>query len=633
MMKRLNATRVYRMMAFASLLLMIILCQSFSMHAQSNVVGSMSYGQVVTSTLETGSVDVWTLSITAGDTVIIAGTSNTFQLAIELYDADGNRVEWLYNLATEFIGPITLNVSGTYTIAVRINGDATGIYSLLARSMTQDQNISTLENDLSGIEIDTYSFEAQAGDVIALTLQTDRFYSGMDLYSPSRRIYNAIGYQQRNTQIGFQGPILIVQSGTYLVDVYQAGSGGEGTYTLSLTSSRPIDLIRYTPNTWQPRENLIPSTSLSIPMDVNGILFGIDSENWDIEQVDPLSQLLGVPTLYAYPTNTSLFNGLSISIATDLPTAVNILNSNLLLNLGAIQPTHSQVDIAINGRRAVIVEGTQFNWQTGMASEFLNVVVVLESGEAAILSAVMPLNSLEDNRDLIYAISASVNTARSLQVRAESAAADSLSESNIIQFGDTREAFIGDNGQDQVILHNPTETVITVRVSSEIYVPIVEVMFPNNQIRSLRRDDYRSPMLDMATTVYKSIVLPSGDSMFTVMPTPSNAQGNYTLQIDNENANRIESGDAITNEYSSTADYFLFDAEVGDRVTVRLSNNTVNAPQFWITDAWGNILVYNDRDQLANFETPSDGTYIIVYSSEFSTANSGEYTLNLTISP
>lgn len=215
--------------------------------------GSIGYGDTVTGSLNR-SLDSWTFTGSAGDVVTIAMNSSDFDTYLELYGPNGQEVTrnddggpGLNSLIEDF----TLPTSGTYTIIARSFGNGgRGSYTL---SLTEGAGSSsgggtgpglgaagdtiafgdTVTGTLNQSQ-DEWTFTANAGQIVTISMESDDFDSYLELYAPDgiQATRNDDGGTGRNSFIdGFRLPV----SGTYTIVARSFGNRGVGDYTLTLT--------------------------------------------------------------------------------------------------------------------------------------------------------------------------------------------------------------------------------------------------------------------------------------------------------------------------------------------------------------------------------------------------------------
>ena len=219
---------------------------------------SISYAQLVNGGAITGAittagqVDSYYFDGNAGETVRIrvgdTGATSLFP-RVELFSStnvsqsfgDGTNAAWI---------SFTLPANDTYEVQVSdgsAGGNNTGGYILHFAQMPGANEFGVLPtsavtlNSISLADIDTYTFEANAGadiEVTVIDLNSTALFSRVDLFGPD------------GTWLGQgDGPVtatlneVLTTSGTYTLAVYDGGSGGANTgdYSIELTGTGIID--------------------------------------------------------------------------------------------------------------------------------------------------------------------------------------------------------------------------------------------------------------------------------------------------------------------------------------------------------------------------------------------------------
>lgn len=235
--------------------------------------GTLAYGDTVTGELETAAA-AFTFDAAAGDAVTITLLSDEFDPYLRLLDVNGAVVAEDDDGAGSLNSQISTSLvdDGTYIIevtsyrAVSSDGEnfAVGAFTLSlalgdAPPVTQPGvtefggEISigeTVEGELSGsVGGLEYTFEAEAGDLISITMTSEDFDTYLLLSDA-----NGLELQRDDDSAGNLdsriGPYEITESGTYTITASSYGNiiGGEpvpGSFTLNVVAAQ-VDPIEYT---------------------------------------------------------------------------------------------------------------------------------------------------------------------------------------------------------------------------------------------------------------------------------------------------------------------------------------------------------------------------------------------------
>ena len=221
-----------------------------------------------------GKADTYTIEADAGDVIrIVVTTKSALDPTIRLYESDGTFLK----TSTGF-GPCTADLDsdplpsgGTYTIIVGDHGNTpgeTGVYSIFVQRVNNPTNAvaidgETLSGDIDMMgEADTYTIEAEAGDIIRIVATTA---SSLDpyvrLYGPDGAFLKyAVGFGPATAELDSE-PLPIGGTCTIFLADHSNTPGETGGY--EIFSQNYYSSITYI--YLQPGFNLI-----NIPTDISG---------------------------------------------------------------------------------------------------------------------------------------------------------------------------------------------------------------------------------------------------------------------------------------------------------------------------------------------------------------------------
>ena len=193
----------------------------------ANEHGTLTNGGVHAETITDGDLDSYTFDGQAGDTVIVSlgGELSGF---IYVFDPDGGPA---IIGTSSFNNPIVLDQTGTYTVVVQpFNAVSTGDYELFFVKAPGANEHGTLTNGgvhaetITDGDLDSYTFEAQTGDMVSLSL--GGALNGF-IY-----VFNPDGGPAIISTSSFNNPIELDQTGIYTVVVQPFNAVSTGNYTL-----------------------------------------------------------------------------------------------------------------------------------------------------------------------------------------------------------------------------------------------------------------------------------------------------------------------------------------------------------------------------------------------------------------
>ncbi|NWF68431.1 MAG: protein kinase [Chloroflexi bacterium] len=203
---------------------------------------TLSYGDSGESSLETDSSEAWEFEGQEGDVVNVSVRSRDLSvMTLEMYNADGTRLTYDFSSGEDFLPSIVayiLPADGTYTVVV-INADSSnGDYEVLIDTIDISNEgrlrVGAVEdNEVEDVGGDWWSFQADAGDIVRITLFTEDFDLSNIMY-----LYAPDGVLVQYTYFNFEA-LVLPQDGTYRLHV-RGTQQDTGTYTLSLSGGEGI---------------------------------------------------------------------------------------------------------------------------------------------------------------------------------------------------------------------------------------------------------------------------------------------------------------------------------------------------------------------------------------------------------
>lgn len=228
----------------------------------------IGYGDVVNGTLTDAQLTArYTFDATEGDIIRISLTSADFDTYVYLDNAAGTELirnddggEGLNSLINGFAIPAT----GSYTIrATSFGGRATGNFTLTLDTVeVQSVEYGQIITGDNTTPLGIYSFQANAGDFVYISLNTDSFSSELSLNGPDNQQTRGRYIDGRRTDLG---PVELTSDGTYILN-----ASGSGTYRLS------INRVEVTPVT--PGE----SVTVTFQRGMVGAFFSLEGARGDV---------------------------------------------------------------------------------------------------------------------------------------------------------------------------------------------------------------------------------------------------------------------------------------------------------------------------------------------------------------
>jgi nitrous oxide reductase accessory protein NosL len=191
-----------------------------------------------------------TFAGTAGQTILINGTSGAFNSTLTLYDPKGSQIASGYSYASDsgsaktWIAPVNLSATGTYTLYVTPAAGGTGTVSLqVLTDATMTATIdgaavsSTITSALPGRRI-AATFSGTAGQRVYVNGSSGTFNSSVTLVDP-KGVQIASG-SSLSTDLGLRAswisPTNLSATGTYTL-YFTPSAGATGTITFQVIGS------------------------------------------------------------------------------------------------------------------------------------------------------------------------------------------------------------------------------------------------------------------------------------------------------------------------------------------------------------------------------------------------------------
>ncbi|HYO87874.1 MAG TPA: hypothetical protein VER79_04455, partial [Candidatus Limnocylindrales bacterium] len=258
-------------------------------------VETIEYGETVNGTLTPGALALeYSFTAAPGDSVIIRLESDDFDSYLRLRDPRSSEIatndDGAGNL-NSLIGPMLLTEGGVYTIvASSLGGSATGnfVLSLMAASLEPITAGEPVQGELTAAnDIAYYVFEANAGDVIGVTVESD--------IDTNLAINDPYNYQVTSDEDGGKGnnpelsDVVLSSSGMYTIIVGSPFSE-TGSFTIEVTRATlpslndgPITL-RFSSSVNSRVLNYTASAGDVLRLTVSSVSGSLISPNVDIQQ-------------------------------------------------------------------------------------------------------------------------------------------------------------------------------------------------------------------------------------------------------------------------------------------------------------------------------------------------------------
>jgi hypothetical protein len=202
----------------------------------------IEYDDLVSDTLTADTEDLWTFSGASGDTITISLESDDFDTVLQLLDGDGFEIAYDDDgggSSNSLIWNFVLPETGFYTILVRaFSEDGAGDYDLSLEEtiIIISGTISyggAIDGELTEGERQVWAFDATAGDVVTISLESDDFDSFLELRTDTGVVLfeDDDGGEDRDSLIE---AYTIDDTGTYLIVVRSYRADQAGDFTLSL---------------------------------------------------------------------------------------------------------------------------------------------------------------------------------------------------------------------------------------------------------------------------------------------------------------------------------------------------------------------------------------------------------------
>ncbi|MEN8240883.1 MAG: PPC domain-containing protein, partial [Chloroflexota bacterium] len=177
------------------------------------------------------------------DRLTIVFSSDYFDTYLELFDEDGNLIAADDDGGKDhnsMLWNIVLPETGEYSIAARsFNNTAQGAYSLNVESSTIELSGTLIyggsdTGDLDQGEWLVWSFEAIAGDIVSIALDSDDFDAFLELRGNNGLILAEDDDGGETGSNSLISEYLITETGTYLIVVRAYSDTETGEFSLSL---------------------------------------------------------------------------------------------------------------------------------------------------------------------------------------------------------------------------------------------------------------------------------------------------------------------------------------------------------------------------------------------------------------
>ena len=205
----------------------------------------ISYGDSIVGTIDpTSDIDLYTFDAQTGDIVDLRLSDSSIILdsSFKIFSPSHKEIPQVTGgVGSAILENEQLNETGTYTVAIFDDGaNNTGDYNFTLESINNPGDVTPIRygDSLSGSidvtsDIDAYTFDAQAGDIIDLRLSDSSI-----LLDSSFKIYGPSGENLPTVFGGVSSAVLenfqLSERGQYKVFVFDNGANNEGDYNLTL---------------------------------------------------------------------------------------------------------------------------------------------------------------------------------------------------------------------------------------------------------------------------------------------------------------------------------------------------------------------------------------------------------------
>lgn len=298
----------------------------------------IQYGDNIFGAIDTPSdLDQYTFEAQAGDRISLRLSDSSIFLDSSFSILDPNNQELTRvtgGSASAISENLEITEAGTYTVSIFDNGaDNTGDYNFTLESINNPGDVTSISYGDSASEdinptsdIDIYTFEAQANDIIDFRLSDSSIFLGASfkIYGPTSDDIPVVRGGSGSAILEDQ---ILTESGTYTVSIFDTGADNTGDYNFTLESiNNPGDV---TP--------LVYGESLSGSIDVTS---DIDAYTFDAQAGDIIDFRL---------SDSSIFLGASFKI---------------------YDPDNNRIETVIGGSGSAILENKELT-QAGMYTVFI----------------------------------------------------------------------------------------------------------------------------------------------------------------------------------------------------------------------------------------------------------------------
>ncbi len=208
--------------------------------------GAIEMGETVEGDLQATIDDEWAFTAEAGDVVTIWMSSDAFDSYLQLYDPFGESIAYDNNSASVFnsdavMRNVRLPADGTYTIRAHSIERSSGPYTLGLRAISPGASggsISageTVEGYLEFGDQDEWTFKAEAGDEVVISLSREALDAILELLAPDGGVLAGDYTESPEMQI----PLNVDATGTYTIRIRSNSGRSSGPYRLTLEEVIP----------------------------------------------------------------------------------------------------------------------------------------------------------------------------------------------------------------------------------------------------------------------------------------------------------------------------------------------------------------------------------------------------------
>lgn len=636
---------------------------------QASTPGTISYGQSLSATLSNPEGDRWTFDAAAGDLITINLESTDFDTYLELLDdaetvltADDDSGTDLNSLIRLYSIP----EAGTYTVVVRAWSDSdTGNYTLELRKEEEGESLSrtlnygdSIENELSSVEGDVWTFSGAESDVINLAVDSFDFDPFIELYGPDGELLTSdddSGSGLNSRIDSFRLPV----DGTYRVVIVDFSEEGQGTYTVTLEEAELVIRGQITYNTpitdsmsgpsgdrWTFEGQAGDTITIAVTStDFDSVVNLLDPEGIllisDDDSGGNLNALIDFYTLPETGTYTILVYDLDregrgeyrLSVETQQISQPGTLEYGDSVGAELSDSSGDRWTFVGQEGDAVTIAVSSSAFDSYLELQDPDGRVLAEDDDsggslnAQIAAFVLPSNGVYTI--VVSAFSGSTEGAYRLSLTEEE-----IVIGGTLGFGDTVEGTLSSSSGDRWTFEGSAGTRVTIAVESDVFDAQLELYGPSGDL--LTSDDDSGGNLNPEINGFS---LPeSGVYTIVVLEYNRTETGPYTLSLQSAEASQkgnLSYGDAVTEELSGTqGDAWTFSGAAGDRITIEVESSFIDS-YVELYGPEGELLTSDDdsggglNSLIEGYTLEADGTYTILIT-DLAGERSGNYTLRLT---